>query len=230
VIDLEKDRASENTDNISDDKKYADIEENKIKNDLILYLVTDRNTHGLVNYFRECGIELSNVYSTIMEARNALLMQSKPSRIVVVDTGLGKFTSTRTRQELIDMIGICDENNKVSVFYTDSVIKIDTVKKLENREEGLDWFKYKSTVDVLTTLLRYNETYKLDSRADEKDKILGYDDLYNIKGIRGSIDEYNDTSDEFMIHLGGISSQDLCDNMLNEDSGGDLLKAYKIRL
>lgn len=153
------------------------------RKDVKLYIVTDRPKHGLINYFMECGINVSNVFTSIVDARNEILMQlSDHTRIVILDTGTGKFTSTKMRQELIDLIGICDVTNKVTVFYTDSVLKVDTLKVLKDSAVGIDWFEYKNTLSVILQLLSYNENYVADADIDNNDREMGLDELYDIRG------------------------------------------------
>ena len=83
---------------------------------MMLYLVIDKPVEGLLNYCRIPGVNVSNIYSDIGEAKNEVIMQSDPLRIVIVDTGLGKFTTTTMRAVLIDMMGISDDQNRTTVF------------------------------------------------------------------------------------------------------------------
>ena len=80
---------------------------------------------------RESGLNVSRIFKNIADARDELIMQTEPYRLVVVETGLGRFTSTSQRKEIIDLLGICtDEDSRASVFYTDSVLKIDVIREL----------------------------------------------------------------------------------------------------
>ena len=146
----------------------------------VLYVVTDRPVHGLVNYFRECGLNVSNIYDNIVDVRNTVLIESEPCRIVIMDTGLGRFTTTQTRKELIDLIGICDDNTKVTVFYTDSALKVDSKRELGRGNVGIDWFEYNGTVNVVAQVLQYEERYKLNGKPDELDK---QENVLDTKGL-----------------------------------------------
>ena len=187
------------------------------KKDSIVYLVIDRHVHGLINYFRECGILVSNIYTNIEDARNTILIQSKPCRIIIADSGLGKFSTTKIRQELIDMIGICDENNNVTVFYTDSALKVDSLRKLGDVKLAIDWFKYAGTASMVATLLKYDEKYTLDEAADDLDKPASMSDIKSFKGLNSGIKTGDD------IILTGLSSEHLIKNML-ESTEGMLIK------
>ena len=49
-----------------------------------------------------------------------MIMQMQPLRIVVIDSGTGKFITPTIRKDLIDMIGMADEDIDFTIFYTDS--------------------------------------------------------------------------------------------------------------
>ena len=198
--------------------KYIDTNEEGI----IAYLVIDRPVHGLLEYFRGCGIAISNIFTDIVDARNAVLMQSEPCRIVVVDTGLGRFTTTKTRQELIDMLGICDESNKVSVYYTDSVIKIDSMRALGKNKAGIDWRRYKGTASVVANLLQYGDKYSLEYGSDAIEKDISESIIYSKIGLSGTLELDKNIA-------GNIITSELINKHLIESDEG-LLENYKVRI
>ena len=156
------------------------------KRKMMMFVIIDRNVDGLLEYFRQSGVNVSNIFYDITEAKNEVLMQTEPLRIVIIDTGLGKFTTTTMRGELIDMLGISDEQNRTSVFYTDSVLKVDTLRSLGKSGKAIDWNKYESTALVAATLLRYNEEYILDSESDKITTTKNNEGL-NFTGMRCGI-------------------------------------------
>lgn len=176
---------------------------------MMLYLVIDKPVEGLLNYFRMSGVNVSNIYSDIGEAKNEVIMQSDPLRIVIVDTGLGKFTTTTMRAELIDMMGISDDQNRTTVFYTDSALKVDTLHTLGKSGKDIDWFKYQSTALVVATLLSYNEEYILNSDSDNlaDQKKTQAKDVLNFKGLTSGLPDVprmeitGFTSDAIMTHV-----------------------------
>lgn len=176
---------------------------------MMLYLVIDKPVEGLLNYFRMSGVNVSNIYSDIGEAKNEVIMQSDPLRIVIVDTGLGKFTTTTMRAELIDMMGISDDQNRTTVFYTDSALKVDTLHTLGKSGKDIDWFKYQSTALVVATLLSYNEEYILNSDSDNlaDQKKTQANDVLSFKGLTSGLPDVprmeitGFTSDAIMTHV-----------------------------
>ena len=149
---------------------------------MVLYIVVDKVVFGLINYFRENGVKVSNLFSDVTEAKNMILMQGLPTRIVVIDTGSGRFTSTVMRNEIIDMLGMADEQNKTTVFYSDSVLKMVAARELGKLSKTIDWIQYKSTAIVAATILQYNEKYIYDYE-DENDVANDDFELLNYKGL-----------------------------------------------
>lgn len=160
-------------------------ESESTNNSYVLYIVIDKPIVGLVNYLRESGVKVSNIFHDIKEAKNSVLMQSEPTRIVVVDTGMGKFTTTAMRAELIDMLGISDDQNKTTVFYTDSVLKVDTMRSLGKSGKHIDWVQYSTTSVMAATLLNYGENYIYDME-DSEDTFDDASKLLSFKGVSTS--------------------------------------------
>ena len=142
--------------------KTADITVDKNINpdnsSYVLYLIMDKPIDGMLNYFRSFGVNVSRIFGSISEARDTLLMQVDPIKIVVVDSGTGRFSSISARKELIDLMGISEEENKTTVFYCDSNLKSDVQYSKEVEDKTIEWIKYKSTASVLAHLLQNKNT------------------------------------------------------------------------
>ena len=128
-------------------------------NELALYILTERYIPDLAEKAAKCGLYINGIFNNIEETKVAMLIETRPSRLVIVVSGLGKFTRTTTRQELVDLIGLCDVDKKVTVFYTDSLIKSEVQKVLTRRQGSISWYYYKGTMDVLEKLLELGEKY-----------------------------------------------------------------------
>jgi len=185
----------------------------------VLYVVIDRYRHGLLNYFRESGLNVSNIYTNIANARGAILVQQKKSRIVIIDTGAGKFSAVPVRKDLIDLIGISDDSNKISIFYTDSVIKTDALKGLGKRK-GINWINYNGIASVVATLLQYKERYELDDYHDHPDEMPTEDKIYSLRGVvNHSIQlDTNRITDIF------FSNPDIIGNLTSEDNAKGIIE------
>ncbi|MEM4385688.1 MAG: hypothetical protein QXD03_03980 [Candidatus Anstonellales archaeon] len=138
---------------------------------LKLYMLIDKKKHGLINYVRECGINISNMYININNLKGRLITDESRCRVVVVDSGSGLFTSPKARKEVIDTIGICDENIRITMFYTDNLLRYDASKELGYKYNYIDWYKYKNFTDVLVKVLDYKEEYVLDSKSSPNDVV-----------------------------------------------------------
>lgn len=158
----------------ADKKKAAKESENaeekpveKVE-DVVLYIITDRHLPNMLQYYRERGVNVSNIFDSIEDARSALILNIEKSRLVILDTGMGQFSNMGTRRQIIDLIGISDEENRISVYYTDSVIKSEVEYSDEVMGREISWHKYKSTADVVAHILKHkNEHYVLDFNADK---------------------------------------------------------------
>lgn len=194
---------------------------NQSKQDMVLYIIADKKENGLTAYFRDCNIRVSSVFDDIIEAKNAVLMQSQPTRIVIIDSGRGKFTLTKVRDEIIDMLGISDEQNKTTVFYTDSVLKVDTLRALGKAGKEIDWIQYKSTPVVAATILSYKENYIYDME-DDIEKFLPEKEVLSLKGLTYSGEKSP------RMEISGFTRKAILDNIVNKQ--GDELQGYEINL
>lgn len=145
-----------------------------------LILLIDKKLPNLQKSFIERGLNVSVIYNDIEDMKIGLLMQSGYSRIVIVESGLGTFTTTSQRGELKDLIGMCnDEDKRLTVFYTDSVVKSDNIKT--NIGKQADWVLYTTIADVIKKLKEYNETYVLTDDV-VTDRLLSVDDALQLRG------------------------------------------------
>ena len=166
-----------------DVKQEENIEQPQEENNtFILYFVVDNKNDNLLKYYRNLGLNVSIIFDDITEARNRILMQREPARIVVIDSGLGIFSSLSKRNELIDMLGISDDRNRISVFYSDSAIKSDALKQLGKSAKSIDWIKYKNTIVVASIILNYKEEYIYQNKEND-DNVIVERDILKYKGI-----------------------------------------------
>lgn len=163
------------------------IEENitqDIKKDKHLFVLTDRKVPNLLSYIRNHGVNVSSIFSNIKDARDHMIYQTESCRLVILETGLGKFTSINARKELVDTLGICDDDIEITVFYTDTAVKSEAIESLEVDYKRIMWIEYKSTADVVARLLKLNENYipaMLYDNSENTEESLAY------KGLQFSI-------------------------------------------
>lgn len=166
--------------------KEEQLEISDIK-DMTLLILTDKTVPNLRAYLHSQGIKVDEIYYDINDAKIGMFMQSSYCRLVIMETGLGKFTSTVMREELSDLLGICDGvEKKISVFYTDSVIKSENTEGRRNKE--VDWYKFTTTVDALNIIRTYNENY-ITEKELVADELETYEEVMKFKGKEIEIKE-----------------------------------------
>jgi len=196
-------------DEVSHIDESTNIESN---NEYILYAIIDKRLPGLLEYMRESGLNVSRIFQNITDARNTILMQYRPARIIVIETGMGIFTATKVRQEIIDMLSLSDDDSKITVFYTSSVLKMDAVKTIGETNKNIEWVNFKSVVDVIADVLLYKETYLDDDYVDSVEDVCEESILKH----KGSLsDNYKDEGERIILH--GLSPEIIATNVLEGD-------------
>lgn len=205
-------------------RKKSKKEEDDKPINLILYIVADKAHVGMVSYCRNYGANVSRVFTNITEARDSLLMQVEPFRVIVIDSGTGRFTNMGARKELIDLLGICDVDTRITVFYTDSAIKTDVELSDEVEDKKINWYKYRSTPDIVAHILQNSEKENYILDANSNDNIVVDESILNIKGLS--------VKEEKKIDLGkpSITPDDIIFNMVNNKSTEGELPKYDIKI
>lgn len=131
----------------------------EVNDDVVLLMLVEKELPDMRMFFHDKGFDISELYTDIEEAKIGMLMQSGICRLIVVESGRGKFTTTSMREEVKDLLGMCDGMNKrVTVFYTDSLLKTDNTSKLKRSK--VNWEQYKGTQYIIDTLGTYKEKYE----------------------------------------------------------------------
>lgn len=216
-INLEK---KEEQPMISENDTTENIE--KLK-DLILYIIMDKSNPSTLQYYRECGINVSKIFTNINDAKDTLLMQINPVKILIVDTGTGRFSAMGSRKELLDLMGICDEDARISVYYTDTVIKSEVEYNESFEERNIHWHRFKSNTDVVAHLLRNvgKENYIYDN--EDKDKVSETpEDILDFTGFKF------DEPKQINIGEPSITLNDIKVHMVDNESTEDEIESYNI--
>lgn len=204
----------------SEDYITEDAEKPK---DLILYIIMDKSNPSTLQYYRECGVNVSKIFTNINDAKDTLLMQINPVKILIVDTGTGRFSAMGSRKELLDLMGICDEDARISVYYTDTVIKSEVEYNESFEERNIHWHKFKSNTDVVAHLLRNigKENYIYDN--EDKDKISETpEDILDFTGFKF------DEPKQINIGEPSITLNDIKVHMVDNESTEDEIESYNI--
>ena len=207
-------------------KESENAEEKPVEQveDVVLYIITDRHLPNMLQYYRERGVNVSNIFDSIEDARSALILNIEKSRLVILDTGMGQFSNMGTRRQIIDLIGISDEENRISVYYTDSVIKSEVEYSDEVMGREISWHKYRSTADVIARILKHtNEHYVLDFNAD-KDGSDSKPVYMDRPGFKVDIEKVP------VIGTMAFTSKDIMRHLDEESAEVNQLEAYEVHM
>lgn len=153
-------------------KKKKDAQQDEQPKDtreITLLMLIEKKLPDMKNFFSDRGINIVEVYTDIEEAKIGLLIQSGACRLVIIEAGLGTFTTTSMRAELSDLLGMCDGvDKKATVFFTDSIVKSDNTRG--KRNSSVEWVNYCNTVGVIDKIKSYNERYIASDEQSEKMK------------------------------------------------------------
>lgn len=159
------------------------------KQKVSIFVLTDKLTPHMMEFARDSGLAVSNIFTSVDDLKSLLMTTFGVTRIVVVDSGTGRFVAPATRKDLIDAIGMADEDVRFTVFYTSNLLKEDAKNTLTDNSANVEWVPYKCTsVCVAVMLMHKAEEYVYDSVAyadaekfeDDIMKHVGKDSRYNL--------------------------------------------------
>lgn len=211
----------DNTGNINDEQ----TEEIEKPRDLILYIIIDKANPAMLQYYRECGVNVSKIFTNINDAKDTLLMQVDPVKILIIDTGTGRFSAMGSRKELLDLMGICDEDAMISVFLTDTVIKSEVEYNESFETKKIHWYKFKSNTDVIAKLLQAKDKENYIYDDNDKDSVDDIpENVLDFKGFKAKVDDGinigNPTIDIFDIKV----------HMAENSDNSDEIPGYEIKI
>lgn len=211
----------DNTGNIDSEQ----TEETDKPRDLILYIIIDKANPSMLQYYRECGVNVSKIFTNINDAKDTLLMQVDPVKILIIDTGTGRFSAMGSRKELLDLMGICDEDAMISVFLTDTVIKSEVEYNESFETKKIHWYKFKSNTDVIAKLLQAKDKENYVYDDNDKDSIDDIpENVLDFKGFKAKVDDGinigNPTIDIFDIKV----------HMAENSDNSDEIPGYEIKI
>lgn len=156
--------------------------------DTVLLFLMERQPPDVKMFFHDKGMDISEVYTDVEEAKIGMLMQSGTCRLVIVESGLGKFTTTSMRAELNDLLGMCDGiYKKATVFYTDSLVKSDNTSR--GKKSKIDWENYKGTMPIVQKLTQYKERYEPVSMRRLKEELESAESALSFIGVATDTDD-----------------------------------------
>lgn len=141
-----------------------------------LIILCEEIKNGVVDYFADNGIQIKCMFTSISDTTFEVMKSEGDCRIVIIESGTGKFITQDSRHEICDLLGVGSSNAKASVFYSNSALK-NTIKS-ESKNIKLievDFTPYTSILTVLNKLSEYNEIYNVSGGIVDNTQELDYE-------------------------------------------------------
>lgn len=167
--------------------------ETSVIEDKTLILLLDNPKAGIISYLSQLGIEVKSLHTDVETLNMSLLSYTTEDkcRVVVVDSGTGKFTSKEAEYNLYGLIDLLNPSIfSLTVLSTNkSFFKFvkNTVNNINTSSEtalNVDYVPYETIKTLVDTLKSYPERY-IEKGADDtviaeplkyKGKFIGYYD------------------------------------------------------
>lgn len=167
--------------------------ETSVIEDKTLILLLDNPKAGIISYLSQLGIEVKSLHTDVETLNMSLLSYTTEDkcRVVVVDSGTGKFTSKEAEYNLYGLIDLLNPSIfSLTVLSTNkSFFKFvkNTVNNINTSSEtalNVDYVPYETIKTLVDTLKSYPERYMEKGAEDTviaeplkyKGKFIGYYD------------------------------------------------------
>jgi len=167
--------------------------ETSVIEDKTLILLLDNPKAGIISYLSQLGIEVKSLHTDVETLNMSLLSYTTEDkcRVVVVDSGTGKFTSKEAEYNLYGLIDLLNPSIfSLTVLFTNkSFFKFvkNTVNNINTSSEtalNVDYVPYETIKTLVDTLKSYPERYMEKGAEDTviaeplkyKGKFIGYYD------------------------------------------------------
>ena len=167
--------------------------ETSVIEDKTLIILLDNPKAGIISYLSQLGIEVKSLHTDVETLNMSLLSYTTEGkcRVVVVDSGTGKFTSKEAEYNLYGLIDLLNPSIfSLTVLSTNkSFFKFvkNTVNNINTSSEtalNVDYVPYETIKTLVDTLKSYPERYMEKGAEDTviaeplkyKGKFIGYYD------------------------------------------------------
>lgn len=132
--------------------KKRDKDENgttpKGKDKKDICILTEKNKEYLKEYLDAYDVNVKVIFSDIEDAKVHVLTINTPIRLIIMEYGMGRFSSSANKEDLMDLIGMCEsDENDVIVYYTRETLK--------SKGGKVTWIKLKNTGEVVDDIINY---------------------------------------------------------------------------
>ena len=153
--------------------------------DCSLYILVEKVQPNLGEYLESMGIYAKVIRSDVEDLKLDLMMEREGVRMLILEQGMGRFTTTLIRQDIQDLVGMCEGDTRmVTIFTTSGILKGDINKRTVGKAAAeIDWQGFFGIVSVINYLRGLSENYiKSEETVDETEMLpkLTDDDLLRL--------------------------------------------------
>lgn len=206
-------------------KKSNVVVEEKPIEDKALVILIDNPKAGMVTYFNSLGIKIRALYKDLNELKMDLMFSEIPTRVIIADSGIGKFKIDKDISSLSDLIEIIKNNkdslsvitaNKnLSKVISKIVKRIEKNDKAEDDSLDIEYIRYDNISSILSVLEKYRERYIHEGATD-----IIYEEPLKFKGILSDFDMCSDLSFNDFEVIKGLADETL----------GNSIQAYNVKI
>lgn len=142
--------------------------------DKALLILTDNPKSGMIEYFKALGIEVKGLYKNLNDLRTDLVLYSSdvPSRLLIMDSGVDKFTSDGSGDGVLyDILELASNYEFEITVLTSNKGLIKSIKNIlkklgKSAIERADYCEYESISSIAEKLNSYREKFIVGGAVD----------------------------------------------------------------
>ena len=139
-----------------------------------LLILTDNPKSGMIEYFKALGIEVKGLYKNLNDLRTDLVLYSSdvPSRLLIMDSGVDKFTSDGSGDGILyDILELASNYEFEITVLTSNKGLIKSIKNIlrklgKSAIERADYCEYESISSIAEKLNSYREKFIVGGAVD----------------------------------------------------------------
>ena len=139
-----------------------------------LLILTDNPKSGMIEYFKALGIEVKGLYKNLNDLRTDLILYSSdiPTRLLIMDSGVDKFTSDGNGDNLLyDILELSSTNDFDITVLTSNKGLVKSIKGMLKKlskavSDKTDYSEYESISLLAEKLNSYNEKFVVSGAVD----------------------------------------------------------------
>lgn len=155
-------------------KKAVELVEEIPIVDKALLILTDNPKSGMIEYFKALGIEVKGLYKNLNDLRTDLVLYSSdvPSRLLIMDSGVDKFTSDGSGDGILyDILELASNYEFEITVLTSNKGLIKSIKNIlkklgKSAIERADYCEYESISSIAEKLNSYREKFIVGGAVD----------------------------------------------------------------